>query len=147
MSAKENKERIRQLYEVAGKELSEKLTAVDTAYASDCVIHTAGSEIHGREDLKEQIIAESAIYSDIQQIIDDIIAEGDKVAVRSTFRAVHTGELMGIAPTGKQVRIPVIYIHHLVDGKIQEAWTDFDALFHLTKQLGGTPSTAEDSEE
>jgi predicted ester cyclase len=54
--------------------------------------------------------------------IHEQIGEGDLVATRKTIRAVHTGEIMGHAPTGKKVTINVIDIVRLKDGKYVEHW-------------------------
>ena len=58
--------------------------------------------------------------------IEDLIAEGDKVCVRMTLTGTHTGEYLGVAPTGKKIRIRNICIYRIVDGKIAEGWTDFN---------------------
>jgi len=50
--------------------------------------------------------------------IEDIIAEGDKVWVHITETMTHTGEYRGIAPTGKKITFPSVWIHRIVDGKI-----------------------------
>jgi len=67
-----------------------------------------------------------------------MIAEGDKVVVRSTFRGTHKGDLMGIPPTGKQVTMPLILIYRIADDKIVEHWMQADAL-GLLQQLGVIP--------
>ena len=72
-------------------------------------------------------------------MIEDVIAEGDKVAVRFTFRGTHQGELMGIPPTGKQVTISGMDINRIAGGKIAERWAVFDMLGML-QQLGVMPA-------
>jgi predicted ester cyclase len=66
--------------------------------------------------------------------IRDMAAEGDKVWTYKTFSAVHTGEFMGIAPTGKTVTIDAIDIMRVVDGKIVEHWAVQD-VWGLMRQL------------
>ena len=61
-------------------------------------------------------------FPDIQVIIHDQIAEGDRVTTRKTFHATHTGEFMGIPASGKRVAIEVIDIIRLRDGKYVEHW-------------------------
>lgn len=56
----------------------------------------------------------------------DLIAEGDKVVVRATVHGVHQGELMGLAPTGRQVAFGAIIIYRLAGGKIVEHWLQVD---------------------
>ena len=72
---------------------------------------------------------------DLTSSEDDLIATGDKIVVRRTFRGTHTGELMGGAPTGKAVTFTGIFIDRLVGGKIAEQWVVFDAL-SLLQQTG-----------
>jgi predicted ester cyclase len=78
------------------------------------------------------------VFWTVQLIAEDMIAEGDKVVVRSTFRGTHKGDLMGIPPTGKQVTMPLILIYRIADDKIVEHWMQADAL-GLLQQLGVIP--------
>jgi predicted ester cyclase len=68
----------------------------------------------------------SIIFSDLHLVltveIHDQIAEGDKVTTRKTITGTHTGPLMGIAPTNKLIRIEVIDIVKLRNGKYLEHW-------------------------
>jgi predicted ester cyclase len=61
-------------------------------------------------------------FPDTQFAIDDLIAEGDKVVVRYTYWGTHTGEFIGIAPSGKKLTATAIAIYRIVDGKIKEQW-------------------------
>ena len=63
-----------------------------------------------------------AAFPDAKTTIDDMIAEGDKVVVRSTTRATRTGALMGVAPTGRPVRYSGIDIFRVVESKITDHW-------------------------
>jgi predicted ester cyclase len=76
-----------------------------------------------------------AAFSDARVTIDDIVAEGDKVAVRFTLRGTHTGELMGIPPTRRHVVVTGIDINRIGNGQIVERWANFDTLGML-QQLG-----------
>lgn len=67
--------------------------------------------------------------------VDEQIAEGDRVATRWTGRGTHTGELAGIAPTGKDVTVSGLTISRFDDGKVVEEWTTWDTL-GLLVQLG-----------
>lgn len=60
--------------------------------------------------------------SDLKVTIHDQIAEGNKVVTRKTISGIHSGTLMGIAPTGKDVAISVIDIVRIQDGKYAEHW-------------------------
>ena len=64
-----------------------------------------------------------AAFSDVRFIIEDQLAEGDKVVTRFIVRATHDrGELMGVAPTGRELTYRAIVIHRIVGGKIVEEW-------------------------
>lgn len=67
--------------------------------------------------------------------IEDLIADGDRIVSRLTFRGTHAGDLMGIAPTGKSVTVSEIIIDRFADGKIVESWRLFDQMA-MMQQLG-----------
>lgn len=71
--------------------------------------------------------------------VDDQIAEGDKVATRWTGRGTHTGEIAGIAPTGKEVTVSGLTISKLENGMVTEEWITWDTLGMLI-QLGAMPA-------
>ena len=71
--------------------------------------------------------------------IEDMIVEGDKVVSRITYRATHTGDLMGIPPTGKSVTVSLMTIDQFADGKIVESWRLFDQMA-MMQQLGVIPA-------
>jgi predicted ester cyclase len=91
--------------------------------------------------LQEHIEMFEAAFPQYELLVDEILAEGDLVAVRTTFRGVHAGEFQGIAPTGKTVTIPVMLIYRVRESKIVEHWLNADAL-SLLQQLGALPVPA-----
>jgi len=74
--------------------------------------------------------------------IDEMIAEGDRVMVRWTFRGMHQGEYLGIPPTNKTVTFSGIYIFRIQDNHIGEVWNLWDQVGEW-QQLGILPETAE----
>jgi predicted ester cyclase len=72
---------------------------------------------------------------------EDLIAEGDQVAVRGKVRGVHNGQLMSIAPTGKEVAVPIFITYRIANGKIVQHWMLVDML-DLLQQLGAAPALA-----
>lgn len=74
-------------------------------------------------------------FPDYQTIIDDLLAEGDKVAARITMSGTNTGSFMGIPPTGKRISFTGIYIARVANGKIVEHWGEEDSV-SLLQQLG-----------
>jgi predicted ester cyclase len=67
--------------------------------------------------------------------VEDMIAEGDKVVSQITFRGTHTGDMMGIPPTGKSVAMSEIIIDRLAEGQIVESWRLFDQM-GMMQQMG-----------
>jgi steroid delta-isomerase-like uncharacterized protein len=91
-----------------------------------------------RGDLKDFKQMESEWYDafpDLHVTIDDMVAEGDKVAFRSTWTGTHKGEFMGVPPTNKKVTVSGIVIDRFAGGKIVEDHGQFDDL-DLMRQLG-----------
>ena len=80
-----------------------------------------------------------AAFPDLHVTIDDLVAEGEMVAVRATMTGTHQGELMGMPPTGKQVNFQFISIEHLRGGKVVERWEQAD-MMGMMQQLGMGPS-------
>lgn len=62
-------------------------------------------------------------FSDISVQIKEVLGEDDKVSLRKTITAIHTGEFMGKMQTGKKVELSVIEIDILKDGKITDHWS------------------------
>lgn len=69
---------------------------------------------------------------------EDLIAEGDRVAMRGIVHGVHNGSLMGIPPTGKAIRISGFLIYRIADNKIVEHWMLAD-MPALLQQIGAMP--------
>ena len=115
------------------------LAAIDELLAPDFVFNYAPpGAAPDREGYKQTVTNLCAPFADIHSTIEDMVAEGDKVAVRWTWRGTHKGEFMGIAPTGKQVTITGISILRIVGGKIVEEWGEMDNL-GMMQQLGAFP--------
>jgi predicted ester cyclase len=92
----------------------------------------------GRAGVKALFDTFHAAFAGFTAQIDDQVAEQDKVVTRKSFRGQHVGEFMGIAPTGKNVRIDVIDIVRIAGGQIVEHWNVVDQL-GLLRQLGSLP--------
>jgi predicted ester cyclase len=89
-------------------------------------------------DLVKHIQDVEAGFPGYELIADQMIAEGDLVALRATFRGVHRGAFAGVEPTGRQVAAGVIIVYRIADGRIAQHWLQFD-LFGLLGQLKGAP--------
>lgn len=92
----------------------------------------------GREGAKQFFAIVRSAFPDLHHTIEDMIAEGDKVVMRSTWSGTHKGEFMGIPTTGRRVTVSAIDITRVADGRIVEHWEQSDAL-GLMQQLGVVP--------
>lgn len=112
-------------------------SVVDEVVAEDFVYHDP-SLPSGREGVKQVMQMFRSAFPDGRLTIESLIAEGDRVVARHTFTGTHDGEFMGVAPTGRTVRIQEIDIGRIEDGKIAEHWGLADVL-GLMQQLGAIP--------
>ncbi len=100
---------------------------------------TDPQDVRGPEGAKELANMYRSAFPDVRLIIEEQVAEGDKVVTRWIAYGTHQGEMMGIAPTGNQVRVEGITISHIQEGKIVQEWELFDTL-GLMQQLGAAPT-------
>jgi predicted ester cyclase len=95
--------------------------------------------LRGPQGAKDNIEQYRSAFEGAQITVRDQIAEGDVVATRWEGRGRHTGELMGISPTGKEVTITGQTLSRVTGGKIVEEWTNWDTLGML-QQIGAVPT-------
>jgi predicted ester cyclase len=86
------------------------------------------------ERLAKHIAEIEAAFPSYEILIEDLLAEGDKVVVRGEFRGIHHGPFAGIEPTGKSVSAGLMIIYAIASGRIVDHWMQFD-LFTLLRQL------------
>ena len=111
----------------------DNLAAFDSYFSPDVVFNNT-------KGLKQQLASNQTLRSafpDLRLVIEDQIAEGDKVVTRVTFHGTHQGEFRGNAPTGKQVRYSGIAIDRIVEGKVVEMWHIADSQ-SLMRQVGAS---------
>jgi steroid delta-isomerase-like uncharacterized protein len=115
------------------------LGMVEDCYATNYVHHDPDNPaVRDWPGLKEAFRGYFAAFPDGQVVIDDLIAEGDKVVKRRTSRGTHKGEFAGIPATGNQIIYTGTVTYRLAGGKIVEAWWNYD-LFGMLQQLGAIP--------
>ena len=105
--------------------------AFDEVIAENCVIHINEKTAESLETAKRQIRMITGMYRDIQVTIDDTIAEGDLVAMRTTFKGI-------FRRNGNEMTLPSITISRFKDGKMIEIWRAFDNA-NIFRQLGIEP--------
>src|SRR5271169_6862202 len=113
------------------------LSVADELFAPNYEHHDSSTLVFGRvpEREKKRATLYRTAFPDIRLTIEDIIAEGETVMTRWSCRGTHKGDLSGIAATGKQFTISGMTVARLANGKIAEAFVNWDAL-GLMQQLG-----------
>ena len=124
------KEKIRIFYDTFNKNDPALLDKIITEDWVHIPANTPGEE-PGREGFKKLIPGFAATFKDGNLKIEDIVQDGNKVAVRSTYTAKQVGPFMGFAPKGREFTIMTIDIHEFDDkGMVKTTW-------HLEDWLGG----------
>ena len=123
---------------------SEFLTTGDAALAEeflspDIVLHFAGQQQRGRDTYLAVVAANADTFEDLVWTVEEMVADGDAVAVRYTMTGTHRGELAGIPPTGKAVVAQSMAFYRLADGQIVEERAQLDML-GILQQLGAAPA-------
>jgi predicted ester cyclase len=116
-----NKETIRRLF----AEVDRGDVDVADYYSEDYVDHTPSpirGLAEGHDGLRQAFRIFRVAFPDTRHTVDDLVAEGDRVAARISARATHTGELFGHPPTGKVVTLDGLTLYRMRDGRIVERW-------------------------
>ena len=114
MSIEKNKAIIRRLVEEGVNQ--GKLDVLDELFAPEFVDRSTQEQVPGPEGVKQFFQALRADFPDLSVSIDDLIAEGEKVVIRTTWR--------GTRPSGQQTARTMIQIFRLADGKFVEEWNE-----------------------
>jgi steroid delta-isomerase-like uncharacterized protein len=135
--SEENKALLRRWFdEVWNKGRAE---AIEEMFAADGKAHGLSGDpevpVVGPPAFREFHATFRGAFPDMIVNVDDMVAEGDKVAARCSVRGKHTGDNLGVAATNTPVDFTGITIVRIADGKIVEAWNNFDFM-QMNKQLG-----------
>jgi steroid delta-isomerase-like uncharacterized protein len=117
------------------------LAVLDELIGPEYVLHGAADPTTppGPEGAKRITAAFRDAFPDLQGVIEDLIAEGDRVVCRWTARATHRGSFAGVAATNRRVTFTGIEIVRVVNGQIVEGWDEVD-LLGLLEQLDTAPT-------
>jgi steroid delta-isomerase-like uncharacterized protein len=122
-----------------------RLEVFDEVCSPDIVTHDPAEpeDVRGIDAHKERVRAYRTAMSDLEVVIDDTVASGDRVATRWAARGTNDGEMMGMSPTGKHIEITGLSIDRFdADGKIVETWDQWDNAGFMV-QLGLAPEAAQ----
>ncbi len=115
-----------------------RLDTIDEIVDPEFVSRTFGITEDGPEQLK---LATRRVHDGLTNVefrIDDMVAEGDRVAVRLTSSATPRGEFMGVDARGKSYTVEEMHLFRIVDGLVTEHWHSYDAL-GVMRQIGALP--------
>jgi len=121
-----------------------RLDLIDDLIAPEYLGHDPAlpRDIVGPPGEKELVAGYRAAFPDLRITIDEQIAENDRVVARWTARGTHTGDLWGIAGTGKDITVTGTSVDRISGGRIIESWSNWDTL-GLMQQLGVVPVMAQ----
>lgn len=115
-----------------------RLELLDELLTDDYVEHSPFGGLEGREAAAEQLESLRAAFPDFTATVEDVVAEGDLVAMRVTLRGTHEGEFMGIEATGNSFEVPNGVFTRIEGDRIAERWIVPD-LLGMLQQLGVVP--------
>jgi len=135
--SEENKQLIRRWFEEVWN--NGRVEAIDEMFAENGIAHGLSDDpenpIRGPQQFRPFHTLFREAFPNMMIVVEDVMAEGDRVAARCSVRARHEGNFMGRAATQAPVEFTGITIVRIYDGKIVEAWNNFDFM-QLHKQVG-----------
>jgi len=136
MSTETNKAIIRRYFDQVLNEQQHDLA--EEFLVENIELHGTGL-LPGLEVVKQFLTMFAAAFPDGHYTVEDVIAEGDRVVARTSFKGTHKADLQGIPATGKAVSMPSITVFRLDNGKISEGWVINDEL-GMMQQLDLMPT-------
>ncbi len=110
--------------------------AIAEMLSSDVAFHDGSTDTVGIQSFQLFFDRMHATLSQIHVDVDDTLVDGDQVCVRWRAKARHTGDGLGVPPTGKEIDVTGISVVRVVDGKFVEAWQNWDML-GMMEQIQG----------
>jgi steroid delta-isomerase-like uncharacterized protein len=111
------------------------LDAAEEILSAEFVDHLPREEERGIEELRDYVSVYRTAFPDIEDTVEEIVAEADKVVVLWRSRGTHQGVFMGVAPTGRHVTFTGMRLFRIAENKIAESWVNIDER-GLQEQLG-----------
>jgi steroid delta-isomerase-like uncharacterized protein len=103
------------------------LTKAEELFTQNYVLHDPSfpHDVHGSEGIKSYVTAYRFAFPNLEVDVEDQLAEEDKVVTRWTVRGTHSGEFLGLSPTGDEVTVSGIEFDRIAGGRIDEAWVGY----------------------
>lgn len=116
--------------------------AIGELFASDVVVHDGSVTTSGPRAFYQFYDRLNAAFSDTHVEVEDSFIEGDRMCVRWTCTATHTGDGLGFPPTKKKIRVTGISIGRVANGQFIEVWQNWDMLgmMEQLKELDQSPT-------
>ena len=118
------------------------LSSIDEYQAADGVDHQEPPGTDYRNHLREVVVGLRTAFPDLHFELDDMLAEGDRVAFRATMTGTHLGSFelarVHVPPTGRKISVPHLYIVRVVNGQTTDLWHQWD-IPGMLRQLGVMP--------
>lgn len=110
--------------------------AADEIIDDNCVFHDFPEGTpNGPDGVRQAAEALRAAFPDVHPVDEQFLSDGNRVVAHYVLRATHRGPFLGVAPTGKEVRITGINVFRVADGKVAEHWAIMDT-WGLMQQIG-----------
>lgn len=125
-----------------------RLDVADALFAENCVTHQlhSGASVdavpRGPQAIKEHVKGWLVSFPDLRFSVEQMLGEGDRVAMHLVMEGTHKGAWMGIPASGKKIQIRMFTVHRFVEEKIVEDWVLVESLGFF-QQLGVLPNTAD----
>ena len=133
-----NKQVVRQFFELLDRHDTDRIGQLLVS-STNYSFHIGGMPSVDWNEHKGILTSFNNAFPDLHHEIVDMVAEGDKVAIRLNVTGTHKGEFQGIPPTGKKLSLYEMGFITIIDGKITEGWISADTM-RLKQQLGALPS-------
>jgi steroid delta-isomerase-like uncharacterized protein len=112
---------------------------IDQLAEPGLVDHNAPDKDPTLAAFKRKVAGFKAIFPDLEEDLQDIVASGDTVATRWVLTGSQRQEFMGIPASGQTIRVEGMNFYRLKDGRVTHMWTQFDGVA-LMQQLGAIPA-------
>lgn len=103
-----------------------RVSTIEELLAPNAVVHGLAGDRTGPEEFKKFHAIYRGMFPDMKLAIEDVVAEGDRVAARFSVAATHTGNGPDLAATGKRASFTGMVFVRIAKGRIVEGWNNFD---------------------
>ena len=134
--SEENKRLVSRIYDEAIS--SGIYDVIDDLIAPNYVSHGLPMSSNGPQELRQSIETFRSAFPDLYMLVEEQIADGDRVSNQGYITGTHRGEFLGIPASGQQIKVNVISIWRFKNSKVVENWVQLD-LMSLMRQIGAVP--------